>query len=69
MTLTPAFGRDYKSKKEILESLNKGEDFILNAYNGHGYCSVRDLPNGYVQVRNANHQKVWSVTVQNGIAK
>jgi hypothetical protein len=30
MTLTPAYGRDYKSKKEIEADLNAGKDFILN---------------------------------------
>ena len=29
MTLSPAYGRDYKSKKEILQSLADGKDFVI----------------------------------------
>lgn len=29
MTLTPAYGRDYKSRKEILADLESGKDFII----------------------------------------
>ncbi|MCK5021470.1 MAG: hypothetical protein KAS32_30945 [Candidatus Peribacteraceae bacterium] len=29
MTLTPAYGRDYKSKKEVLADFDKGKDFII----------------------------------------
>lgn len=29
MTLTPAYGRDYKSKKEVLEDFNAGKDFVI----------------------------------------
>ena len=38
MTLTPAYGRDYKSKKAIEEAFNNNVDFIIaditNPYNG-----------------------------------
>jgi hypothetical protein len=29
MTLTPAYGRDYKSQKAALEAFNAGQDFII----------------------------------------
>jgi hypothetical protein len=29
MTLTPAYGRDYKSKKAVLTDWNAGKDFII----------------------------------------
>ena len=29
MTLVPAYGRDYKSKKEVLVDWNEGKDFII----------------------------------------
>ena len=29
MTLTPAYGRDYKSKKALLEDFDKDLDFII----------------------------------------
>lgn len=30
MTLTPAYGRDFKSKKEVLEAWESGKDFIIS---------------------------------------
>ena len=32
ITLTPAYGRDYKSGKAAKEDYNNGVDFILNAW-------------------------------------
>ncbi len=32
--LTPAFGRDYKSKAEVLAAFNAGQDFIISDF-GH----------------------------------
>jgi hypothetical protein len=29
-TLVPAYGRDYKSKKEVLAAWDEGKDFIIN---------------------------------------
>lgn len=29
MTLTPAYGRDYTSKKQVIEAWNNGDDFII----------------------------------------
>ena len=29
MTLTPAYGRDYKSKKDVLKDWEEGKDFII----------------------------------------
>lgn len=29
MTLQPTYGRDYKSKKEVLEAFNSGKDFLV----------------------------------------
>lgn len=44
-TLTPAYGRDYKSADEAIQAYKDGKDFILNdptsQWNGL-YCSIRD---------------------------
>lgn len=69
MTLTPAYGRDYKSRAQVIESLNKGDDFMANDYNRSGYCSVRDLPDGQHQVRDKSLRKVWVVNINGGVAK
>jgi len=29
MTLVPAYGRDYKSKKDVLADFNAGKDFVI----------------------------------------
>lgn len=36
MTLTPAYGRDYKSKKEVEDTFNNDVDFIIADFN-HPY--------------------------------
>ena len=44
-TLTPAYGRDYKSAAEAIEAYKSGKDFVLHdptsRWNGC-YCSIRD---------------------------
>jgi hypothetical protein len=41
-TLTPAYGRDYKSKKEVLTDFRDGKDFVYNHFRRVTYCSIRD---------------------------
>ena len=43
-TLTPAYGRDYKSAKEVRADLNAGKDFQVQP--SGQYCSLRDFPAG-----------------------
>jgi hypothetical protein len=52
-TLIPAFGRDYKSKKEVEADFAAGKDFILLAVPGQG----RDLP--------ANKQSLTEARIAN----
>lgn len=42
-TLTPAYGRDYKSKKALLEDFNANKDFILNSPTSQDYVNREDL--------------------------
>jgi hypothetical protein len=42
MTLLPAYGRDYKSKKEVLADFNEGLDFEIASFGFLQYCSIRD---------------------------
>lgn len=46
--LMPAYGRDYKSKAEVIAALKSGDDF--KTANG-SYCSLRDFPNQEITVR------------------
>jgi hypothetical protein len=61
-TLTPAYGRDYKSKKEVVEAFESGKDFIYNSYDGQvTYCSKEDLLQKNVksvQIRFKNNTQV-----------
>lgn len=48
-TLTPAYGRDYKSGSDAQADFNDGKDFIYHdvtsPYDGKP-CSIRDFPDG-----------------------
>lgn len=56
MTLTPAYGRDYKSKKEVEEALAAGKDFVVQP--DGSYINYAELPRGSHQVRYAKLKKV-----------
>ncbi len=45
MVMCPAYGRDYKSKAEVLKDWKDGKDFSING-SGGPYCSTRDFPKG-----------------------
>lgn len=59
--LTPAYGRDYKSRKLAEADYHAGKDFIL-AVTGQ-YCSKRDLEKmaGEVWIRYNNLRHVFRV--------
>jgi hypothetical protein len=67
-TLSPAYGRDYKNRMSVVQDLNTGKDFMMQTYNGRGYCSVRDLADGSFQVRNKSLAKVWVIKINSGVA-
>ncbi len=62
-TLTPAYNRDYKNKKDVLTDFNNNKDFIINdmfsPYNGK-YCNKSDIKNTYksVKIRYNKLQKI-----------
>lgn len=69
MTLTPAYGRDYKSKKSVEADLLAGKDFILADF-GHPYegkpiniDGIRHEGAVTVNVRYGNLRKVCVVKV------
>jgi len=61
ITLTPAYGRDYKSVKALKEDIAANKDFILNdmfsPWNGKP-CSPSDFKGQKVQFRYAKLAKV-----------
>ncbi len=64
-TLTPAYGRDYKSKADALAAFRGGKDFIINdiscPWDGKP-CSIRDLePGEKVKIRYKGLRNVFVV--------
>ena len=66
IVLSPAYGRDYKSAKEVKAALLSGKDFRIESIgpNAGRYCSLRDFPVGQVlNVRYRGLRQVLSITV------
>lgn len=53
MTLTPSYGRDYKTAKEALADFHEGKDFKIASVGPYmgAYCSKRDLKGKEVKIR------------------
>ena len=66
--LTPAYGRDYKSKTQVTEAFNSGADFMAHPFNGPSqYTNKPDLVamgEREVNIRYSNQRKVCVVKVQ-----
>jgi len=65
MTLTPAYGRDYKTKKEVLEAWNTDKDFqVADLFSGRSgsYTNRADLVGmnhkGFITIRYSRLTKV-----------
>jgi len=66
LVLSPAYGRDYKSAKEVKAALFSGKDFRIESIgpNAGRYCSLRDFPVGQVlNVRYSGLRQVLCITV------
>ena len=66
MTLTPAYGRDYKSKKAALADWEAGKDFtIADVFSGdHGRKINReDAVNSGVREVNIRYQQLTKIAV------
>jgi hypothetical protein len=42
LTLVPAYGRDYSSKKALITDWEAGKDFMAMDLHSSGYTSIRD---------------------------
>lgn len=60
-TLIPAYGRDYKSKKTVIEDFMAGKDFIIadisNRWDGKP-CNKEDIEPGQIKIRYSKLTKV-----------
>jgi hypothetical protein len=63
MTLVPAYGRDYKSKAEVIADLKAGKDFSVADFQSSGYTNLEDLKKLGVQSVNVRYKRLASVTV------
>ena len=66
-TLTPAYGRDYRSKATVLADWEDNKDFQMQP--SGQYCSIRDRAallerDGFIEFRYSKQQKVF--VIQNG---
>ena len=43
VSMVPAYGRDYKSQKAVLEDWKAGKDFQLQTMNDTRYTSIADV--------------------------
>jgi hypothetical protein len=64
MTLTPAYGRDYKTKKLAEEAFASGVDWQIASFGPDmgRYVSAPEIKGQTVTLRFANLRKVTSVT-------
>lgn len=68
ITLTPAYNRDYKNKKQVETDFNNNKDFIINdmfsVYNGKA-CNKSDLKDKYksVKIRYNKLQKILIIRI------
>ena len=40
LVITPAYGRDYKSKTEAVDAWRSGKDFVVQGLSGYAGCYV-----------------------------
>lgn len=62
LSAIPAYGRDYKSIKEVTEAYDAGKDFIIQGFGGHGQAvnkqDVEEDGTILLKIRYARLQKV-----------
>lgn len=63
MTLSPAYGRDYKTKAEVLVAYHENMDFILHSFDAPStYINKEQVPAGTVcNIRYAAMRKICVV--------
>lgn len=64
LILTPAYGRDYKSKAAVIKDWNEGKDFVAHSLFKTTYVNVNDCPKeiDVLEFRYNKNQKVFFLT-------
>lgn len=64
MTLTPAYGRDYKSQKDVKSAWEDGKDFVIadlfHPDNGR-YINKQDAVSGGIKSVNIRYKKLTQI--------
>ena len=66
MTLTPAYGKDYKSKKAVQTAFDEGADFIIADFNHPASgrpCNKEDLIGEGISTVNIRYKKLTEIAV------
>lgn len=63
MTLTPAYGRDYKSKAEVIADFNANKDFVANDMGRGGYINKEQILQLGLKSVNIRYKKLTQVFV------
>lgn len=66
MTLTPAYGRDYKSKKEIQNDWDAGKDFVISdMFSGEDgrYINREDAVRAGIRSVNVRYKRLTQIAV------
>ena len=61
LTAIPAYGRDYKSKKEVISDWEAGKDFQVQSFGQSGYVNINDCPKNVTL--NIRYKKLTQVCV------
>jgi hypothetical protein len=62
LSVVPAYGRDYKSKKAVMADWNANKDFYVADFRKGGYINKMDKPPGTIlQVRYDKNRKVMLI--------
>lgn len=48
VSVTPAYGVDYRTKQEVIDAYQAGADFKVHDYELHGYVNKNDKPDDVV---------------------
>jgi hypothetical protein len=65
ITLVPAYGRDYKSAKEVMADWKEGKDFQICDFSHPDdgrYTSIRDWDNEHSTVLNIRYKRLTQIT-------
>lgn len=70
LELSPAYGRDYKSKKDVLIAWNEGKDFVIETFH-HPYCgkpcNINDMQGEHIiNIRYKASQNVCVIRFKDG---